>query len=178
MDQAVFLIACLIIVPLTAYIRQWRPAALFAVTALVYVIFGSVNFINTQFILSNIGGSEPKLHDTYYVVNPGNTSLNGGLIMAFFAALIWLQTRLGAMLFPRATRAFFWPLHLGLIGASSSAIVLTLMLPKPRRYADFHEYIEAINHISSWALICSAVACIALTGLLIWSISLRWIVGR
>ncbi len=178
LDQSVLLIACLIIVPLAAHILQWRPAALFAVTASVYVIFGSVNFINTQIILSNISESEPQLHDTYYVVNPGSTSLNYGLILAFFAALTWLQTRLGAMCFPHATRAFFWPLHLGLIGASSSATVLTVLLPKPRRYIDYPEYIESINRINSWALICVAISCLALTGLLIWSISLRWKVGR
>jgi heme/copper-type cytochrome/quinol oxidase subunit 1 len=178
LNQTVFFIACLIIVPLAVHIRQWRPAALFAVTALVYAIFGSVNFINTQIILSSIAESEPQLHDTYYVVNPGSTSLNHGLIMAFFAALTWLQTRLGAMRFPRATRAFFWPLHLGLIGASSSAIVHTFLLPKPQRYIDYPEYIEAINRITSWALICGAVACLALTVLLIWSIALRWKVGR
>lgn len=178
MDQSVFLIACLIVVPLAAHIRQWKPAALFAVSASVYAIFGSVNFINTQVILSNIGGSEPQLHDTYFVVNPGSTSLNHGLIMAIFASLTWLQTRFGAMRFPRATRALFWPFHLGLIGASSSAIVLVLLLPKPRSYIDYPEYIEVINRFSSWALLCSAIACLALTGLLIWSIALRWKAGR
>ena len=178
LDQTVFLIACLIVFPLAVHIRQWQPAALFAVTALVYVIFGSVSFINTQIIRSIIGGSETQLHDTYYVVNSGSTSLNYGLLLAFFAAITWLQTRLGAMRFPRATRAFFWPLNFGLIGASSSAIVLEILLPKPRSYLDYPEYIEAINGIISWSLICGAIACLALTGLLIWSIALRWKVER
>ena len=177
MDQAVFLIACLVIAPLAAHFLQWRPAALFAVAALVYAIFGSVNFINTKFILNIISGSELQLNDTYYVINPGSTSLNHGLIMGLLACFTWIQTRFGAMRFPRATRALFWPFHLGLIGASSSGIVLRTLLPMPRRYIDYPEYIEVLNRVSSWGLLCSAIACLALAGLLIWSITLRWNAG-
>ncbi len=178
MDQTVFLITCLILAPLTAHFRQWKPAALFAATALIYALFGSINLINTYVVLSSIGEPKSHLNDTYYVVNSGNSFFSFSLILMFFAALTWLQSRLGAMRFPRVTRALFWPLNLGLIGASSSVAVLNFLVPKPRRYIDYPEYIDALNRISSLATICSSIASLALVCLFIWSFALGRKLGR
>jgi len=170
---SIVFLACAILAPLLAHLRQWKPAALFAVAALVYVIFGGISFANVQIVLSNIQESEPQVHDTYYVVNRGHVSLNLGIIMAFFAALTWLQTRFGAMLYPRITKGLFWILHLGLIGASSFSTVLTFFIAPPRRYIEYSEYIETFNLVSAWASFASSTAGLGLIGVLIWSAIFR-----
>jgi heme/copper-type cytochrome/quinol oxidase subunit 1 len=174
MAHTVLFVACAILAPLFAHIRQWPPAALFAIAALVYAIFGGISFANVQFILSNIQEAEPQVpRDTYYVVNPGHVSMSLGIIMAIVAAVTWLQTRLGAMLYPRITKTLFWILHLGLLGASSFSVILTAFITPPRRYIEYSEYLEAFNLVSTWASIASTIAGLGLICMLIWSVIFR-----
>ncbi|AAV97112.1 hypothetical protein KQ247_11790 [Ruegeria pomeroyi] len=178
MVQSIFFLFCLILAPLVAHLRQWSPTALFAVATLVYAAFGGANFVSTQIVLSNIRETEPAYRDTYYVVNRGYVSLNLGLAMAVFAVLTWLQTRFGAMLYPKITKALFWLLHLGLIGGSAFSTMLVFLLPKPRRFIDYPEFMETFILVGSWATLISSIAVLGLLGLLVWSSALTWLASR
>ena len=50
MYSVVFL-ACLILAPLMAHIRGWKPAALFFAVAAVYAVFGAVSFAQIQILI-------------------------------------------------------------------------------------------------------------------------------
>lgn len=178
MAHSILFLACLILAPLFVHLRGWSPAAIFAVAMLVYAIFGGMNFIGTQIVLSNVQETEPAYRGTYYVVNRGYVSLNLGLAMAFFAAATWLQNRFRAMLYPKTTKALFWLFHLGLIGSSAFSTVLAFFLPKPRRYIDYPEFMEIFISVSSWASIFSSIAALGLLGLLVWSSFLAWRASR
>jgi heme/copper-type cytochrome/quinol oxidase subunit 1 len=173
MTQSVLFLACQMLAPLLVHLRGWSPVALFAVTVAVYAVFGGANLISAQQALSNIQGQENEYQDTYYVVGRGYYLLNIGFVMAFFAVVTWLQTRFGAMLFPKITKALFWLFHLGLMGSSVSFTILDL-LPKPRRYIDYPDSMETITLIISWAAFFSSIAVIGLLGLLVLSGVLAW----
>lgn len=177
MGPTIFLITCLVALPLAAHLRQWQPAALFASATLVYAVFDGIGFVNFQIFLSNIHSQEAQLHDTYYVVNHGNMGLGLGAVMALMALLTWVQTRLGAMRYPRQTRLLFWPFHLGLIGSNSVAIILAHLLPHPRRYIDYPDFVAVLNTVSSWALLLGTATGALLVSLMIWSVFLRWTSG-
>lgn len=178
MAHSVLFLACLILAPLLAHLRGWSPAALFAVATLVYVIFGGTSSIGTQLVLNNSRDTEPAYRDTYYVVSRGYVSLNLGLTMAFFATITWLQNRFGAMLYPKTTKALFWLIHLGLIGATAFSTVLAFFLPKPHRYIDYHEYMQVFVSVGAWASIFSSIAALGLLGLLVWSSFFAWRASR
>jgi hypothetical protein len=175
---SIFFLVCLILAPLVTHLRQCPPAALFAVAALVYFAFGGVGLINAQIILSNIQKPESQYQYTHNVLYRGHGSINLGLTMAFFAALTWLQTCFGRMLYPKITKAFFWLFHLGLIGSSAYARALAFFFPKPRRYIDYPEIMETFILVSSWASFVTTIAVLSLLGLLVWSSMLAWWVTR
>lgn len=178
MAYSMSFLTCAILAPLLAHLRHWKPASLFAVAALVYAIFGSISFAHVQFVLSKIQEAEPQARDTYYVVNRGHVSLSLGIIMAFFAGVTWLQTRLGAMLYPRTTKTIFWLLHLGTIGASSFSTILTSIIAPPRRYIEYSEYLATFNLVSTWASFASSIAVLLLIGTLLWSAFVTWRLRR
>lgn len=168
MNLSVFFFFCLIALPLIAHVRQWSPTALFAVAALTYLACGAIGFMNAKsIILSNAQDSEPLVRDTYYVVNRGHVLLNLAIVMAVLAVLTWLQTYFGAMLYPSITKALFWVLHIGLIGASLFATLIVFVWPQPRRYIDYPEYMEMLANVSSWTTRICAVAVIGLIALLL-----------
>lgn len=177
MDQSTLSIICLIVLPLAAHLKFQSPAAAFAAAALVYLIFGTMNFAETQIILSNVRQTEASLHDTYYVVSTSNGFFYFGLLMAFCATLTSVQTRFGAMKYPKMTKALFWPFHLGFIATNSAAVILSLVWPLPRRYVDYPEYYEAVNRFSSLALLVSIGALLFLVLLLVWSLAIKWRAG-
>ena len=173
MYSVVFL-ACLILAPLIAHIRGWKPAALFFAVAAVYAVFGAVSFAQIQIVLSQVREAEPAYHDTYYVVSHGHFLVNIGIAMAVFGGITWVQTRFGAMQYPTLTKILFWILHIALIGSTSFQSALALILPKPRRYIDYTDFMETYILISAWSGFLSQTALLGLLSLLIWSIIAKW----
>ena len=171
---SVVFIACLILVPLVAHIRGWKPAALFFAVAAVYAVFGAVSFAQIQIVLSQVREAEPAYHDTYYVVSHGHFLVNIGIAMAVFGTITWVQTRFGAMRYPTLTKILFWVLHITLMASTSFQGALAFILPKPRRYIDYPEFMETYVLISAWSGFLSQVALIGLLILLIWSIIAKW----
>ena len=166
----------LVLAPLMAHLRGWRPAALFFTAAVVYVAFGAASFAQIQIILSQIIQTDPAYHDTYYVVSYSHFSVNIGIAMAAFGVITWVQTRFGAMKYPALTKILFWVLHIALIGGTAFQGALAFILPKPRRYIDYPEILETYVLISSWAGFLSKTALLCLLGLLLWSIMAKWLV--
>lgn len=169
------LLSCLIITPLLANLRGWKPAGLFFAVAAVYAVFGAVNFAQIQIALSYVRESGPAYHDTYYVVRHGHFLLNIGIAMAVLGAITWIQTRFGAMRYPTLTKIMFWVLHVALIGSTSFQGVLAFVLPKRRRYIDHPEFMETYVQISAWSGFLPQVALFGLFCLLLWSIKARWL---
>ncbi|MEH6522844.1 cbb3-type cytochrome c oxidase subunit I [Sulfitobacter sp.] len=177
MLYSILLVACAILAPLFAHLRQWKPAALFAVVALVYVIFGGISLANVLFVLNKVQDAEPPFHDTYFVISRGHAFFSLGIVMAFFAAVTWLQTRCGAMLHPRITKILFWILHLGLIGTSSLPTVWSFFMVPPRRYIEYAGHIETYMMVSTWVSFANTLAALSLIALLIWSVIFKKIKG-
>lgn len=174
MMYSVVFLACLILAPLIAHIRGWKPAALFFAVAAVYAVFGAVSFAQIQIVLSQVREAEPAYHDTYYVVSHGHFLVNIGIAMAVFAGITWAQTRFGAMRYPTLTKILFWIPHIALIGSTSFQGALAFILPKPRRYIDYPEFMEPYVLISAWSGFLSQTALLGLLSLLIWSIIAKW----
>jgi len=172
--SAVFLL-CLILVPFLASIRGWKPAALFFTVGAVYFVFGAVSFAQVQIALAQVREAEPAYHDTYYVVLHGHFLWNIGIAMAVFGATIWIQTRFGAMLYPALTKILFWVLHVALIGSTSFQGVLAFVLPKPRRYIDYPEFMETYFLVIAWSGFVSQAALVGLLCLLLWSVTAKWL---
>lgn len=135
----------------------------------VYGILGSGILSGGQIFLQNISEIEPTLRERYEVVSRYYAWGNLGLIMGILAAITWLQTRFGAMLYPVATKTLFWFLHLGLIGSVVFSTFLNFLIPEPRKYIDHPELIESQLLVASWASTLSSIAFIGLLGLLILS---------
>ncbi len=166
----------LIVAPLLAHLRGWKPAALFFTVAAVYAAFGAIKFAQIQIALSQIREVESAYHDTYYVVSHGHYLVNIGIVMAVFGTITWVQTRFGAMRHPALTKFLFWILHIALmIGSTSFQGVLVFILSKPRRYIDYPEYMESYALLSVWSGLLSQIALIGLLGLLLWSILSKWL---
>ena len=175
MIYSVTLLFCLILAPLLAHLRGWKPAALFFAVAAVYAVFGAVSFAKIQIALSQVREAEPAYHNTYYVVSHGHFLLNIGIAMAVFGAITWIQTRFRAMRYPTLTKILFWVLHVALIGSTSFQGALAFILPKPRRYIDYPEFMETYVLISAWSGFLSQAALIGLLCLLLWSITAKWL---
>ena len=162
---SIVILACAITAPLLAHLRQWQPAALFAVAALVYAIGGIA-----VLVLSNIQEAEPQsFRATFEVVARAHFFLNLSIFMAFIAAITWLQTRFGAMLYPRMTKILFWMLQLGVIGES-----LALYITPPGQRVGYSEYLETFSLVGKWASFSSSAAWLGLIGLLLWSWFQTW----
>lgn len=164
----------LILAPLAAQLRRWQPAALFAVTALVYAVFAGLSMLDLPVSIGSWRESrEPNvaLYDTYFVIGPRVDVLGVGMIMGCLAAVTWLQSRFGAMFYPLVTKYLFWIFH---IGGTSIATVVPLTMVPLRRYIEYPEYFAVINAISVWSAVISSVALMALIGLLIWSVLRSW----
>lgn len=166
----------LILAPLLAHLRGWKPAALFFAAAVVYGAFGAASFAHIQIVLSQIKQTEPANHDTYYIVSHGHFMVNIGIAMAVFGVITWVQTRFGAMKYPTLTKILFWVLHIALIGSTGFQGALAFILPKPRRYIDYPELMETYVLISSWSGFLSQTASLGLLGLLLWSIMAKWLI--
>ena len=171
---SVIFLACLVLAPLVAHIRGWKPAALFFAVAAVYAVFGAVSFAQIQIVLSQVREAEPAYHDTYYVVSHGHFLVNIGVAMAVFGGITWAQTRFGAMRYPTLTKILFWVLHIALMASTSFQGALAFILPKPRRYIDYPEFMETYVLISAWSGFLSQAALLGLLSLLIWSIIAKW----
>lgn len=166
---------CLILAPLLANLRGWKPAALFFAVAAVYVVFGIVDFAKTQIVLSQAREAEPAYHDTYYVVSHGHFMINIGILMAVLGVITWTQTRFGAMRYPALTKILFWVLHVALIGSTALQGALAYFLPMPRRYIDYPEFMETYVLINSWSGFLSQAALLGLLCLLLWSTTAKWL---
>ncbi|KAB6714475.1 hypothetical protein C8029_20570 [Roseobacter sp. TSBP12] len=166
----------LIVAPLMAHIRGWKPAALFFAAAVIYGIFGAASLAQIQIGLSQIKQTGPAYHDTYYVVSHGYFIANIGIAMAVFGVITWVQTRFGAMRYPALTNILFWVLHIALIGSTAFQGPLAFVVPKPRRYIDFPEFMETYALINAWSGFLSQTALLGLLGLLLWSIMAKWLV--
>ena len=174
LDQSELRLIFLIVAPLVVQILRWQPASLFAATAVVYVVIGGTGFLENQHVVSSQQSNVSALSDTYYVVAPAVYYIGLGVVMGCFAALTWLQTRWGAMVYPRATVALFWLLHLAMIAANSIAVLFSFVAPLPRRYTEYSEYFALVNRISAWSALMTSVAVLLLIALMIWSVYRRW----
>lgn len=172
-DSFTFLSA-LILVPLLVHLRGRKPAALFFAVAVVYAVFGAVNFALIQIFLSQSREAEHAYHDTRYVVSHGYFLVSIGITMAVLGAITWIQTRFGAMRYPALTKILFWILHIAVIGITSTQEVFAFFLPMPRRYVDYPVYVETLNLIILCLVFLSATALLGLTCLLLWSIITKW----
>lgn len=169
------LLFCLILAPLLANLRSWKPAALFFAVAAVYAAFGAVRFVQIQIALSRIREAQPAYHDTYYVVSHGHFLMNVGIPMAVLGSITWIQTRFGAMRYPTLTKILFWVLHIALIGSTSFQGALAFILPKPRRDIDDPNFMEIDALISASSGFLFQAALIGLLCLLLWSITAKWL---
>lgn len=170
------LLFSLIIAPLLAHLRGYKPAALFFAVAVVYAVFGAVSFAQIQISLNRVREAAPAYHDTYNVVRHAYFLWSMTIAFAVYGVMTWVQTRFGTMRYPTLTKLLFWILHIALIGSISSHGVLAFILPKPRRYIDYPEYMETYLLISAWSGFLSQAALLSLLCLLLWSISAKWVV--
>lgn len=173
-----FLLICLIVAPLFAHIRRWKPQALFAIAALIYGGLGIAPNIETQIVLSDPRGLAAHDADTYYTVTTAGLSLVFALIMTTCALVTWFQVQFGAMRFPRITTLLFWLLHISLICSNWPHLVLVFGFPKPTRYIEYAEIFEAINLISSSGMLFALASLLSLFLLLVWSGARSWKEGR
>ncbi|MBQ0751781.1 MAG: hypothetical protein KBT70_16425 [Roseovarius sp.] len=175
MIYSVTLLFGLILAPLLVQLRGYKPAALFFTVAAVYAVFGAASFARIQIALSQVREAEPAYQETYYVMSHAYFLLNIGIAMAVFGAITLAQTRFGVMRYPGLTKLLFWILHITLIGSTSFQGVLAFILPKPRRYIDYPEFMETYLLIISWSGVLSQAALLGLLCLLLWSITARWL---
>ena len=85
-----------------------------------------------------------------------------GITMAVLGAITWTQTRFGAMRYPTLTKVLFWVLHIALLGSTSFQGALSFVLPKPRRYIDYPEFMETNFLMSTWLGFLSQAALLGL----------------
>ncbi|MGO4855260.1 hypothetical protein ACEN2S_20830 [Phaeovulum sp. W22_SRMD_FR3] len=173
----IFILACQVLAPLLAYLRGWPPAALFAVAATVYAILSGMSIVGAQLDLGDMLLGKSVYHDSYYTVGPGHTLLDLGVVMALFAVVTWLQSRLGAMIYPKATKALFWLLHLGMLGANTMSAVVMLFLPTSQGVEGFSELVRVTTLTNSWVKLLSSIVALSFVGLLglfLWSSNLAW----
>lgn len=167
---SVILLVGLILAPLLAHLRGWGPAGLFCAAAIVYAVLGASSIAQVHVFLSQIQKPESALHDTYYVVSHGNFLILNGVVMAVLGAITWVQTRFGLMTYPRLTKALFWVFHIAMMGGSVVQTVLAFLLPVPRRYIDYAEFIQTVTLINTSSGLLSGAALLGLLGLLAWSV--------
>lgn len=166
------LAGCVIILPLFAHRMSWKPASFFAVVSATYAFFGAFYLLETRFCGTELTSENSGLSDTYYVVSYGYSYLNMALFMLIPTALLWLQARLKAILFPRSTIGLFWALNLGSL--SSVVAVKTLMsIVMPKRYDDYEAIFIAFNLIAVWSTFIVQAAIGLLVLLFIASVFLR-----
>ncbi|MEM9969492.1 MAG: hypothetical protein AAF762_00115 [Pseudomonadota bacterium] len=175
--QASF-VACQIIGPLAAHLGRRSPAALFTVAAIIYTVFAFISLINVRTALRAAQNADPAYGDTFYVVPILGGGIAGAstwaLVMALFAAVMWAQTRCGALMYPRVTKVLFWGLHLGLLGASTSVTGLWTATVGPRRYVDYPEFMQALVTVHAWSSGIAQMSVIGLVTLLFVSIVMVW----
>lgn len=172
------LLLFLIVAPLFAHIRRWKPQALFTIAALIYGVFGIASNIETQIMLSDPRGQATHDADTHYMVTTAGPSLVFALIMTTCALVTWFQVQFGAMRLPRITTLLFWLLHISLICTSWPHLVLVLGFPKPTRYIEYAEIFKASNLISSLGMLVALASLLSLFLLFVWSGARSWKEGR
>lgn len=175
MAYSAAILVCLLLVPLLATLRGARPATLFLTAAAIYALFGVANFAKIKITLNQIQDAAPAYHDTYLIVRHGHMITNMGIAMAIIGAIIWVQTRLGAMRYPVLTKLLFWTLHISLIAGMSIRGPLAHMLPQPRKYIDYPEFMETAAMMTSLLGTLSQTALVGLLGLLMWSGVAKWL---
>lgn len=173
-----FLLICLIVAPLFAHIRRWKPQALFAIAALIYGGLGIAPNIETQIVLSDPRGLAAHDADTYYTVTTAGLSLVFALIMTTCALVTWFQVKFGAMRFPRITNLLFWLLHISLICSNWPHLISLLNLSKPTRYIEYSVAFETVNQISTLGMLVALLSLLSLLLLLVWSVASSWKEGR
>ncbi len=175
-------LSCPILAPLVAHLRKGSPSALFAVAALVYLGFACTDVIAAQHALRQVQDADLASGTLYTVLPTGHFSVRIGVGLAAFAVVTWVQDRLGAMVYPRATKALFWLFHLTLVIGGTAPSLLGFYLGMPRRYVDYPAVFQTQTLIVSWAVNLSALAGVGLVGLLIWScaqvLRARWFRSR
>jgi len=161
-----------ILTPAIAYRRAWSPTTLFATAMLGYAICGCAGLLETKFAFGIATSTEQAFRDSYHVWSRAHLWLNLGLVMALLAAISWLQTRFGAMLYPGITKVLFWLFHFSLIANFLYPTVLAFFLPDPQRYFLYPSWMQLHQEIGRWASFGSYIAIIGLLALLVWSIVL------
>ena len=119
-SDSTILLSTLLAIALWLMARGTRPAGLYALTGALLLAASAALHILRSGALDGLlpGMSHPQaanpLHDTYYVVS-GYTSLShAGLFLLVTAAILWFQSRAGAMFHPRLVNAMLVLLLLSL----------------------------------------------------------------
>ena len=153
---------------------------MFGLVAVIHAIIGAVHYSQPQLTMG-VSQSEPsKIQDTYYVVSHFHHAYSLVIVMAFYAALTWLQTRLGALFYPRLTKILFWLLHIGLVATTASTLVVlwTVLVPgaftnEPVLRAKL-DVVAILDFVSPFAATLSLIAAFALLLQFLWSLIRRW----
>jgi hypothetical protein len=154
--------------------RKCSPAALFTIAMVMYVLFACTDFISMH-IERRAAMTAPFFpQDTDYVARYSYRNLGYAFLMAIFAVPIWVQTRFGALLYPRTTMLLFWLLHISLLSNAALPSLIRPFLPYPRRSLDYLDIMSVYTRITSFAVVFSSIAIISLCGLLILSFFQAW----
>ncbi len=173
MNLSLFLLICLIVVPAAAHLRQWQPAALFAVVAIVYALFGSIGLLDNQMISGDPLNMRTPF-DSYDVAKDGWLAIRIGSFMAFMSGVFWLQTYFDAMRYRRVTKMLFWLFHLGITTVNFAAQIIGFFFPVPKRYTDYDNFTELLYNVTLAAELVAILAFVSLTCLLVWSAVRTW----
>ena len=134
-----------------------RPTVFYA-TAAVLQLLGGVAGLLALDVFSNGAG----LHDTYYVVANARILFGGALAWSVLSAVVWFQSYLGAIAWPRTLMIAFWAM---LLSSALNAVVVDFM-PMPRRYLDYQAHFALRNSAST------ALSLVALAGLCLFAAQL------
>lgn len=159
--------------PAVAHLKHLQPAALFAIVAIVYAFFGSIGFLGDQ-VTSGDPLDVQTPFSSYDVAKDWWLAIRLGAVMAFMSGVIWMQTYVGAMQYPRVTKMLFWLFHLGIITDNSAAKFILFFFPVPQRYTDYDTFAELLYHITLVAELVVILAFLSLTCLLMWSAVRNW----
>lgn len=169
MTYALVFLAGLILAPLIAQLRGGAPASLFFAAAAVHLAGGVFSFVQMEEVLRQVPEAAPAIHDTYYIVHTHRYTMMIGAVLAVIGAIIWAQTRFGAMRYPAVTKALFWLLHGGTAVSTAFQSPLAALLPVPRQFTDITTW-ETVGASRLAASLLASLALLGLLALLLWSV--------
>lgn len=169
MATSILFLVLQVLAPLLAFHKRWQPTRLFAVVMLVYAVCGGAGLMETKMTIASSEGTDLQFHDFFYAWSRAHLMLNFALVTGLFATITWLQTRFGAMLYPRTTTALIGIFHLSLVAGLLYPWVLAFFWPEPENYFQNSGLMKIHLKIQVWSSLLSSAAIVGLLGLLVWS---------